>query len=316
MTHRPMSRTPFDNLSKDLALALLAPLGRVESDLRIVAEAQYADLFLELLSAEVPRTGPRAFVARLVERYTLLEFAQRPPGLVTMTTWTRKRDAQWNTLRVEAKRDGRPRPRRPPLLLVLSAGDPKTLRAEYPLHPMPGIAGCFQGAPANTVLLVVLSKLGRTRGTLLLRCMGRGATLLQALRELSALPPDAPERVLAARWIARFHLQRQTHPTSIDPEVAMQFQQIYEAMMQQQLDKGIEKGIEKGREQGIAQGIEKGIAPLVRLCVRRLGRALTPGEEVALAARLERVGPDRLADVVLDSAPAELAAWLADPDAR
>ena len=291
-----MSRTPFDNLAKDLAVDLLTPLGRVESDLRIVAEAQFADLFLELLSLELPRTGPRAFVGRLVERYTLVEFAQRLPDLATMSTWTRKRDAQWNTLRLDAKRDGRPRPKRPPLLLVLSAGDPKTLRVEYPLDLMPQMPGCFQGPPAGTVRLVVLSRLARTRETLLLRCMGTGATMLRALTELSALSPNTPERILAARWIARFHLQRQINPTPIDPEVAMQFQQLYEAIMQQQL--------------------EKGIAPLVRLCVRRLGRALTPPEEAALATRLERVGPDRLADVVLDSTPDALAAWLADPEAR
>jgi hypothetical protein len=32
--------------------------------------------------------------------------------------------------------------------------------------------------------------------------------------------------------------------------------------------------------------------------------------------RLQRLGPDRLGDVVLDFGPQDLAAWLADPGAR
>lgn len=311
-----MSRTSFDTLAKDLAVDLLASLGRVESDLRIVAEPQFADLFIELSGIELPHAGPRAFVGRLLERFTLLEFAQRRPDLATLATWTSKRDAKWHTLRTDAARHGSALPRRPPLLLVLSAGDPKTLRAEYPLHPMPELPGCFQGAPANTVRLVVLSKLAPTRSTLLLRCMGNGATLRRALAELSALPVGAPERALAARWITRFHLQRLRNPKPIHPEVAMQFQQLYETIMQQQLQKGIAQGVERGIEQGIERGIERGVALVRRQCVRRLARALTAGEEATLRDRFVRLGPDRLADLVLDATPAELTAWLADPDAR
>ncbi len=292
-----MSRTSFDTLAKDLAVDLLASLGRVESDLRIVAEPQFADLFIELSGIELPHAGPRAFVGRLLERFTLLEFAQRRPDLATLATWTRKRDAKWHTLRTEAARHGSAIPRRPPLLLVLSAGDPKTLRAEYPLHPMPELPGCFQGAPANTVRLVVLSKLAPTRSTLLLRCMGNGATLRRALAELSALPVGAPEQALAARWITRFHLQRLRNPKPIHPEVTMQFQQLYETIMQQQqlqrgieqgIAQGVERGIAQGVERGIAQGVERGIALVRRQCVRRLARALTAGEEATLRDRFVR----------------------------
>jgi hypothetical protein len=49
---------------------------------------------------------------------------------------------------------------------------------------------------------------------------------------------------------------------------------------------------------------------------RRAGRPLTEAEQATLLTRFDRVGPDRLGDVVLDFTPAELAAWLADPDAR
>jgi len=67
---------------------------------------------------------------------------------------------------------------------------------------------------------------------------------------------------------------------------------------------------------GMERGLEKGMQPLLRQFARRLGRALTSGEEATLLGRFDTVGPDRLGDVVLDLNPDALGLWLADPDAR
>ena len=74
--------------------------------------------------------------------------------------------------------------------------------------------------------------------------------------------------------------------------------------------------LEALRQEGRGEGLKEGLAPLLRLFQRRLGRALSESERAAVALHLDRVGPDRLGDVVLDLAPAELAAWVADSDAR
>ncbi len=55
---------------------------------------------------------------------------------------------------------------------------------------------------------------------------------------------------------------------------------------------------------------------LVRLFERKLKRALTEPERGEIARRLETLGEERLGDVVIDLAPADLAAWLVDPNAR
>jgi hypothetical protein len=47
-----------------------------------------------------------------------------------------------------------------------------------------------------------------------------------------------------------------------------------------------------------------------------LGRPLSEAEHGTVIARFDTVGPERLGDVAFDLAPAELAAWLADPAAR
>jgi hypothetical protein len=69
-------------------------------------------------------------------------------------------------------------------------------------------------------------------------------------------------------------------------------------------------------EEGLKEGLEKGLAPLEHQFSRRLKRRLTRKEKETLRLRLDKLGPDRLGDVVLDLDPAKLKAWLANPRAR
>jgi hypothetical protein len=80
-------------------------------------------------------------------------------------------------------------------------------------------------------------------------------------------------------------------------------------------DLGLQQGREQGREQGLAQGLEQGLAPLLRQFGRRLGRPLDERERGEIRRRLERLGPERLGDVVLDLNADQLGRWLADLDA-
>jgi hypothetical protein len=75
-------------------------------------------------------------------------------------------------------------------------------------------------------------------------------------------------------------------------------------------------GEDRGRVEGRAEGRVEGIRPLLRLFVRKLGRALSPREESLVLERLDTLGEDRLGDVALDFDGAQLAAWLSDPAAR
>ena len=85
----------------------------------------------------------------------------------------------------------------------------------------------------------------------------------------------------------------------------MTSQQLVEALEREAMEKGIERGVAKGAAGAFAHQFE-----------RRLGRALRDDERACLRERTERLGPDRLGDVVLDLSADELAAWLADPNAR
>jgi hypothetical protein len=68
----------------------------------------------------------------------------------------------------------------------------------------------------------------------------------------------------------------------------------------------------EAQEPFVQKGLQQGLQHLFE---RRLGRPLVESEHLALREKLERLGGDRLGDVVLDLTPEALAAWLANPGA-
>ena len=98
-------------------------------------------------------------------------------------------------------------------------------------------------------------------------------------------------------------IQRELDVVEDDPALVSQFAEELAAAHPEVANKYIERGIERG------------IAPLLSLITRKLRRPLTDSDRRAVATRLDLVGPERLADVVLDLDGDALAAWLADSNA-
>ena len=130
-------------------------------------------------------------------------------------------------------------------------------------------------------------------------------------------------RVKSPRWVATVikelnmgidmgrEIQRELDSVEEDPALVAQFADELAAAHPEVAD----KYIERGRVEGIAKGIEKGIAPLLNLISRKLGRPLSDADRRAVAAHLDLVDPERLADAVLDLDGDALSAWLRDPNA-
>ena len=164
--------------------------------------------------------------------------------------------------------------------------------------------------------IVVLSELPEDRITLPLRLLGRGATLRRALRELTALPPDAWESQHILPLLVRLPIEVQepdatTVLTEDEEEMIVTAQEFI-----QDLRKNAETALQRGLEQGVQQGLQQGLQPVLHQFARKLGRPVSDDECALLRARLDTLGPDRLGDVVLDLPPAARAEWLADPAAR
>ena len=165
------------------------------------------------------------------------------------------------------------------------------------------------------VRLAVLADLPRVRDTLLLRLLGPGPVRRQAGRELVVLPPDTWEAQMALPWLARLLFEVPVQATNLPPEerdFIMETREWFEQLQKQLREEGVAQGLSRGREEGFARGRLQAVS---RLAEKRLRRPLVEIERRALAERIDRLGDDRVDEVLLAFSPATLGAWLADPSA-
>ena len=109
--------------------------------------------------------------------------------------------------------------------------------------------GIYESPPLHCTRLVVVNELPVARDTLLVRLIGAGSVLKQAIAELQALSADAPERRLALPVLLRLRLTVPTDPaqqTSDDQEFLMNTQDIVETWRREAIQEGVKQGLEQG----------------------------------------------------------------------
>jgi len=172
------------------------------------------------------------------------------------------------------------------------------------LHRLEGWPpGIYEGPSLLWTGLVVVSELPITPDTLLLRLLGAGLVLKQAIAEIKALRTADPARSLALPLLVRLRLEIPADPaqrTDDDQEFLMQTQDIVETWRQEAIQEGVKQGILQGVQQGILQGVQQGIlqgvqqgvqqgiqqgecAVLLRLLRQRFGAAVDAHVEQRIA---------------------------------
>ena len=109
--------------------------------------------------------------------------------------------------------------------------------------------GIYEGPPLLWTRLVVVNELPVARDTLLVRLLGAGAVLKQAIAELKELQAEAPERTLALPILLRLRLTVPSDPakqTTDDQEFLMDTQDIVETWRREAIQEGVERGIKQG----------------------------------------------------------------------
>jgi hypothetical protein len=190
-------------------------------------------------------------------------------------------------------------------VIVISPGRPEQLLAAADAAPeLAHGPGIYRANDLTSLWVVVVSELPDVRETLSLRLLGKGVVFRRATEQLLALPQEAWEHrftEILVRW--RVVLLDQPDPSEEEKDFMEATQSAYERWRA------------LARDEGLQAGRSEAIRPLAHLFERRLGRTLSTDESATLLVRLDKLGADRLGDVVLDLPADELAAWLANPDA-
>jgi len=139
---------------------------------------------------------------------------------------------------------------------VISSGRPDGGIDGMWLRPMSTWpSGIYEGPPLLWTRLVVVNELPIARDTLLVRLLGAGSVLTQAIAELKALPAEASERTLALPILLRLRLTVPSDPakqTTDDQEFLMDTQDIVDTWRREAIQEGVKQGIEEGVKQGLA----------------------------------------------------------------
>jgi flagellar biosynthesis/type III secretory pathway protein FliH len=143
--------------------------------------------------------------------------------------------------------------------------------------------------------------------------LGSARVRRMALQDLAPLPEDAWERRLAFPWLVRLSFEVPAALAATLPaeerDFIMETQEWFEQFTARKVEEGVREGLRKAKESWQLE-------TLARLCRKRLGRLLNEIENAALADRIDRLGEERVEEVILSSSPDALGVWLTDPNAK
>jgi len=251
----------------------------VESDAEVPAETRRIDLWVSPREGGSPPPEHMGLLGRLINGAVTLEFFHHTPSGEDLRMCLIKHG--------EFRHFLSRRKTLPPLPVqwVISSGRPDAGIDGLGFRPVAGgRRGLYESPPLWYTRLVVVSELAVTRDTLLLRLLGAGSVLKQALAELMALPADAEERRIALPPLLRCRLAVPTDPaqqTSDDQEFLMDTQEIVETWRQEAIQEGVKQGLEEGVKQGLEEGVKQGLEEGVK-------QGLEQGERKLLLRMLRR----------------------------
>ncbi|MEZ4300131.1 MAG: hypothetical protein R3B70_34605 [Polyangiaceae bacterium] len=271
----------YGQLAKKIVRRALPAIGTLYIEHEIpLTDAQAADIYFIPEPGKDSERAPLGWLGRMTEDPCLLEMIQSTPGPRAVRVNVRKQLTLDHTRMLEATKAGQPEP---PLvhLWMLCAGRPREVLDGYDYQPHgTWPPGFWTRARLDAIGLVVLSELPRTRDTLLLRLLGRGCALRDAITDLKALPDDAPERDIAFPPLValRFEVTQDPTPDEEAREILMATQDLYEQWESRTLAKGRTEGQTEGRTEGL-------MAPLSGAYRKRFG-AMPEPMRAALATKV------------------------------
>lgn len=286
----------YGQLAKGILGRAIGPCGtlRLEHEVPVV-DAQSSDAYFVPDPEKGSRRAELGWLGQITQEPCLLEMLQRTPGPIETRDNLRKQLTLDHAVALEAARQDLPRP---PLVRLwqLLTGRPNDVLDGYGMVEKAGWPrGFYFGPRLFAMAVVVLSEVPRRRDTLLLRLMGRGRVLEEAITDLKALPDDAAERdvALAPLVALRFAIRQDPTPTDEERAFLMTTQEMYEQWEQGVTARGRDAGKAEGRAEGKAEGKAEGRAEeLVRVLVATYETRFGPIPEALRAALPKLALPD------------------------
>ena len=263
-----MTRTPFDEFSKQYLKTFLSSWGTLTRNQEVSGESTYIDIMF------VPALPPKANAASLgnaslglLGRFAatpcLLEPFRHPPTSEQVCSCLYKLLHVRADYQRQAKREDRTlTDTEQPRLWILSPSAPPRLLSGFNLtaDPQQWGAGIYFWGPLERAAIVAINQLPVTPATLWVRLLGKGKTQEQAVTEVLALSKSSPLRANALKLLTLWKISIEIDADANEEErkFAMTLSQAYLEWEQKTEQRGIQKGVQQGIQKGVQQGIQQG----------------------------------------------------------
>lgn len=290
-----------DQFAKNILRDALSRASSSETEVEVLAATQKIDVYCVPDPARAAERAQMGLLGELSAEPSLFEPFQGTPTLSQLRRCVNKQHTWHHELERRARaaagapsrdtgREASALEEVPfPALVTIGPGRPETVLDAYGCKLLqPGVYDAVWGL---VLRVVVLSELPRTRETLLLRVLGAGRLLREALADLAALPDDAWEKSIATPLLVHFKLGSDEPATNEEDDVSAEIRAWFEDYQQKLRNEAIREGRREGRKEGEC-------SLLLRLLRARFGElpaATVARIEAADMADLERWGERVLA---------------------
>ncbi|WP_437733294.1 hypothetical protein [Sorangium sp. So ce1335] len=272
-----------DQFAKSLLRDGLSLVSAAQTEVEVLAATQKIDVFSVPDPARQAERARMGLLGELAAEPSLFEPFHGTPSLRQVRrclrkqlTWhhelERRARAAAGAVAQEEDADAPPQPAVDfPALVVIGPGRPETVLDAYRCEPVqPGV---YHAVPGLVLRVIVLAELPRTRATLLLRLLGSGRVLRDALADLAALPDDAWEKSVARPLLVHFRLGA-SEPSDEEDEVSAEIRAWVEEYENRLRAEARTEGRKEGHNEGRKEGRNEEAARAVLTALRVRGIAV------------------------------------------
>ncbi len=269
-----MTRTPFDQFSKQLLEEFLSPFGTVERSFEIPGEARQVDVYFIPKPQTTIAPQTLGLLGKILTTPCLLEPFRNAPSITEIRHCRLKLLLLQANLQRQAKRDKitLSETQLPHLWILTPSASANTLNGFGAKPKPPWPSGIYHFRVHFKTTIIVINQLPKTPETLWLRLLGKGKVQGEAISELLALPKNEPLRSTALQLLANWKIALDYSGIDEQGDLSMQLTQAYLEWEQKTKRQGREEGREAKQREIAIKLLQLGLS--IELVVEATGLSL------------------------------------------
>jgi hypothetical protein len=203
-----MSRTSFDQFSKQFLEEFLTPFGEVQTNREVPGEPRFIDIFFAPSTQPSEESLALGLLGKIVTKPCLLEpFRNQPSSTEVRSCLFKLLFVQADFQRKARREDERILEVNLPQLWILAPSASESLLNGFGARLRDDwLPGVYFLANFLKTAIIAINQLPRTEETLWVRLLGKGATQKRAIEEILALPSEDSRRSKALRLLASWKI--------------------------------------------------------------------------------------------------------------